>query len=220
MKPVIVPMGGYAASGGYYIAAEARSIFAQETTVTGSIGVVAMIPSFEGMADKLNVQFETVATNRHGTLWSVMEKKTDEQIGIFQDWISMTYETFLGRVAAGRQMSRDEVHAVAQGRVWTGGRALTHGLVDNIGGLEDAIAFAAQEAGLGSTYGLSEHPYPQSMTEMLLESFGTARMGLIEQFGVGKVEAEAAPLLDQWKMLRAQTAEHYLYSYLPGRITW
>lgn len=220
VKPVVVSMGGYAASGGYYISAEARSIFAQETTVTGSIGVVAMIPNLEGMTDKLDIQFETVSTNRHGTLWSIMEGKTGEQTAIFQDWIATTYETFLSRVSAGRGMTRDEADALGQGRVWTGGRAQGLGLVDRIGGLEDAIVFAAQEAGLGEGYGVEELPYPQTMAEMLLESFGSAQAWLDYRLGLGVLAKEVAPLFEQWQLLREASDPRYLYSYLPCRISW
>ena len=220
LKPVVVSMGGYAASGGYYISAQARSIFAQETTVTGSIGVVAMIPSLEEMTGKLAIQFETVATNRHGTLWSIMEKKTDEQIGIFQEWISTTYDIFLARVSEGRNMTPLAAHEVAQGRVWTGVRAQTIGLVDHIGGLEDAVVFAAEEAALGTKFEIIEYPYPQSMTEVLFESLGSAQVGLKERFGLGQLDKEIAPLFDQWRLLLESSDPRHLYSYLPSRISW
>ncbi len=144
-KPVIVSMGDLAASGGYYISTPASYIFAEPTTITGSIGVFGVIP-YTGklFEDKLGVTFDRVQTNKHAVL-SLNRKLTTEEIAIVQKDVNGIYSDFLSKVASGRKMSKTNVHRIARGRVWTGLEAKQIGLVDELGGLYDAISFAAKK---------------------------------------------------------------------------
>lgn len=150
-KKVIVSMGDVAASGGYYVAAPANYIFAEPTTITGSIGVFGVIP-YTGklMEDHLGVTFDRVGTNKHSVL-STNKKLSEEEMSMIQGEVDMIYDDFLDRVATGRGMTKEQVNVIARGRVWTGRDALRIGLVDKLGGLNDAIAYASKTAKLKST---------------------------------------------------------------------
>ena len=145
-KNVIVSMGDVAASGGYYIAAPASKIFAETTTITGSIGVFGVIPYTGAMLEnKLGLSFDEVSTNQHAVL-TTNQKLTEEEYSMVQKEVDYIYDQFLGRVADGRGMTKEEVNTIARGRVWTGKDALRIGLVDTLGGLMEAIDYAASEA--------------------------------------------------------------------------
>ncbi|MBD1428981.1 MULTISPECIES: signal peptide peptidase SppA [Sphingobacterium] len=162
VKPIIVSMGDYAASGGYYIAAAADSIFAEKATLTGSIGVFGVIPNFKGlMNNKLGVKFEDVKTGKFASLMSTPDKPlTEEEKAIIQGEVNNTYQTFMDRVAKGRKMTIAQVDSIGQGRVWTGDQALKIGLVDRIGDLNTAINAAASKGKLSSYY-TKEYPAKQ-----------------------------------------------------------
>jgi protease-4 len=146
-KKVIVSMGDVAASGGYYIAAPASTIFAEPTTITGSIGVFGVIPYTGRMFEnKLGLTFDRIYTHRPG--FSTNRKLTIEEFGVIQQEVDVIYDDFLARVAEGRGMTKERVNVIARGRVWTGKDAKRIGLVDQLGGLQDAIAFAAKGAGV------------------------------------------------------------------------
>ena len=141
-------MGDVAASGGYYIAAPAYKIFAEPTTITGSIGVFGVIPYTGKMFEnKLGLSFDQVATNKHSVV-SINRKLTPEEIAVIQEEVDVIYDEFLDRVSQGRKMTKTQVNRFARGRVWTGSDALKIGLVDKLGGLNDAIKFAVKTAGL------------------------------------------------------------------------
>ncbi len=168
-KPVVVSMGNYAASGGYYISCQADSILAEPNTITGSIGVFGMFPIMQEMFnDRLGIHFDTVATSKFSTAFTGLFPMSEEEKEIFQRSVDSIYEIFLARVAQGRQMTRDQVHAIAQGRVWTGEKAVELGLVDRLGDLDDALEIAAEMAGL-EKYRISEYPGTKSPLEELLE---------------------------------------------------
>lgn len=148
VKKVIVSMGDVAASGGYYISTPAYKVFAQPTTITGSIGVFGMIPYTGKMLEnKLGITFDRVSTNPHAVL-STNRKLTPEELAITQREVDEIYNLFLQRVADGRHKTTKQINVIARGRVWTGSDALKIGLVDKLGGLQDAIAFAAKTAKL------------------------------------------------------------------------
>lgn len=160
-KPVVVSMGGLAASGGYMISAGANCIFAEPTTITGSIGIFGLIPNYSGLVtDKLGVTFDGVKTNRFGDYEEnlVLSKENEPEMQNLQHYVDRGYETFLNIVAQGRNMTRDEVHAIAQGRVWLATDALPIRLVDKIGSLNDAVKKAAELAELGEGYYTSTYP--------------------------------------------------------------
>jgi protease-4 len=149
-KKVIVSMGDVAASGGYYISAPATAIFAEPNTITGSIGVFGVLPYTGKMFErKLGFTFDRVSTHDHQVL-STNRKLTKEELKIIQEEVDKIYDEFLGRVAEGRGMSKDEVNVIARGRVWSGIDAKQIGLVDELGGLQEAIAYAAKHAGIKS----------------------------------------------------------------------
>jgi protease-4 len=147
-KKVIVSMGDVAASGGYYIATPASYIFAEPTTITGSIGVFGLIPYTGKMLEnKLGLSFDRASTNRHAVM-TTNRKLTAEELGIIQSEVDEIYTQFLSRVAEGRKMTEEEVNVYARGRVWTGRDALEIGLIDKLGGLTDAINYAADKASI------------------------------------------------------------------------
>ncbi|MCB9050054.1 MAG: signal peptide peptidase SppA [Lewinellaceae bacterium] len=192
-KKVVVSMGDYAASGGYYISAMADSIFAQPNTLTGSIGVVLAIPdASELLDDKAGIHFDSVKTGPYATGITPFYPLSSGESRLLQKRTDDMYETFLQRVSEGRKLSRDSVHAIAQGRVWTGERALSIGLVDRIGELDDAIASAAGMAELDE-YRLTEYPKVKDPIQQLFEQW----------FGEENVRSNA--------ILKAELGEYYPY---------
>lgn len=147
-KNVYVSMGNYAASGGYYIACNANKIYAEKGTITGSIGVFGMLPNMHKLAEKIGINAEHVQTHENALEYSIFEAPTENFIKVTTESVADFYNTFVERVARGRKMSIEQVDAIAQGRVWSGIQAQQHNLVDEIGGLNEAIGFAAQEYGL------------------------------------------------------------------------
>ncbi len=169
-KPVVISMGGLAASGGYMISAAGSYIFAEPTTITGSIGIYGLIPNFSGLVtDKLGVTFDGVTTNKYGNYETdlVFSNDNQEVISNLQTYIDRGYETFLNIVAQGRTMKRDEVHEIAQGRVWGATDALGIHLVDWIGSLDDAVKKAAELAKIEGDYYTSTYPEKSSWTDQL-----------------------------------------------------
>ena len=173
-KPVVASYGGYAASGGYWISCGSDHVFSDASTLTGSIGVFGLIPSF-GKALKKNVHLNVfeVATHKHGSMASGMNPLDPEEEAAMQENIDSTYEDFISRVARGRNLSVEAVDEIAQGRVWAGGDAIKIGLVDEIGGLKDAIAYAATLASLDN-YRVVEFPAVVPMYDQLLSSMNGA----------------------------------------------
>lgn len=152
-KPVVVSMGGAAASGGYYISCIANWIVAEPTTLTGSIGIFGMFPDMSGLlTEKLGVKFDEVKTNKHGTFGTNARPFSPEEMAYLEKYIDRGYKLFRSRVAMGRKMSEDDVEKIAQGHVWLGQDALKHKLVDQLGGLDDAVKKAAQLAKLDEYY--------------------------------------------------------------------
>lgn len=160
VKPVVVSMGGYAASGGYYMSVPANWIVAEPTTITGSIGIFGMFPDFSGLAsEKLGIKFDEVKTNKNGTFGSTMRPLTPDEMRMLQVYIDRGYTTFKNRVAQGRNLTMAQVEAIAQGHVYTGEDALKIKLVDELGGLDKAVKKAAQLAKVDNYYKVS-YPSP------------------------------------------------------------
>lgn len=192
--PVVASFGNYAASGGYYISCMAHKIYAQPTTLTGSIGVFGVIPSFKGLTDKIGVHVDEVGTNRNSTALSgVFRPMTTYEAAVMQQGIEEIYAGFIGKVAQGRGMTTAQVDSIGQGRVWSGANAIGIGLVDELGGLQQAIAGAADLAGL-SEYSLVEYPKEKSFSEQILELLGdmearSAKAYIGKHFGQTGMEA-------------------------------
>ncbi len=167
-KPVVVSMGDLAASGGYYISCAADRIFAQPNTITGSIGVFGIIPNIQKtFENKLGITVDTVNTNRYSDVGTGFRMVTEYEYNYIQNSVERVYDTFTKRVAEGRKISQADVDSIAQGRVWTGADALKIKLVDELGGLEDALAWAAKKAKL-SDYKLVELPKQKSPFDAIL----------------------------------------------------
>lgn len=167
-KPVVVSMGGYAASGGYYISCGANYIYTEPTTVTGSIGIFGMFADFSGLlTEKLGVKFDEVKTNKHAAFGTIARPFNEEEMALLDQYIGRGYELFRKRVADGRKLSIDAVEEIAQGRVWLGNDALGIKLVDAIGSMDDAVKKAAQLAKL-SEYKTKGYPEPTDWFTQLL----------------------------------------------------
>ena len=168
-KPVVVSMGGYAASGAYYMSAPASWIVAQPTTLTGSIGILAVFPDMSGLVtQKLGVKFDEVKTNRNSTFGNLMARPfNEEETAVMQQYVNRGYQLFRKRVADGRRLPVESVEKIAQGRVWLGADAIGLKLVDQLGGLNDAVAKAAKLAKLSEYYTV-DYPAPSSWIDQLL----------------------------------------------------
>jgi protease-4 len=192
-KPIVVSMGNLAASGGYYIACNANKIYAEPTTITGSIGVYGLIPNIHQFSETIGINAEQVSTNKAPN-YSLFEPMTEDFQQVTQQSIELIYTTFLNRVAVGRNMPVDKVDAIAQGRVWSGKEAVANGLVDELGSLEDAISYAAL---ISNSTDYKTVNYPQfkkewkdafdlmpfmknSKTKLLKEELGEAQYQLYE----------------------------------------
>ena len=170
-KPIVVSMGDYAASGGYYISCDADSIFAQPNTLTGSIGVFSIVPNMQGFfTHKLGVNFDGVKTSPFADAGTITRPLTDAEKRFFQNDVDSIYADFKSRVAEGRKLDPAVVDSIAQGRVWTGQRALALGLVDRIGNIDDAVASVARMAKV-TDYQLREFPEPKSPFDFLFSNY-------------------------------------------------
>ncbi len=169
-KPVVVSMGGYAASGGYYISCAANYIYAEPTTLTGSIGIFGMFPDFSGLLkDKLGVKFDEVKTNKFSAFGTPARPFNEEEMAYLNAYIDRGYKLFRKRVADGRKMKTEAVEAIAQGRVWIGSDALKVKLVDGMGGIDAAVAKAAALAKAGEYHTVS-YPAPPNFIDQLFAS--------------------------------------------------
>lgn len=169
VKPVIVSMGTYAASGGYWIAADGDRIFAEPTTITGSIGVFGLQFDVQKLANNVGLTFDAVKTGKYADAITITRPKSDEELAIFQKMVDWIYGEFVGKVAVARKLKKEDVEEIAQGRVWSGSEAKKLGLVDEIGGLDDAIQYAVKKAGLGKNYRIVEYPQKKELFEALSE---------------------------------------------------
>jgi len=168
-KPLIVSMGDYAASGGYYISCMADSIVAQPNTLTGSIGIFGLIPNIEGLNKKLGLTYDGVKTNKLSDAPSLNRAFNVEEKALLQHYVNNGYELFVKRCADGRDMTTDQIKAIAEGRVWTGEEAIKNGLVDVLGGIDEAVAIAAEKAGLDA-YQIREYPAKEDFATKLMKS--------------------------------------------------
>lgn len=170
-KPLIVSMGNYAASGGYWISAKGDYIFADPTTLTGSIGVFGTFPNMQGLFNhKLGLTFDVVKTNENADFGNFTQPLTPFQYAKLQENVVKTYDEFTLRVAEGRGLRQSYVDSIGQGRVWAGADAIELGLVDQLGDLEDAIAYAVEQAKLGNDYKVSEWPEQKDFFLRVMES--------------------------------------------------
>ena len=170
-KPLVVSMGNVAASGGYYLAVAGDEIYANDMTITGSIGVFATVPNIKGFTDNIGINVQHVETHKNALGYSVFKAPSGDFRASIKDGIEQVYDTFKQRVAAGRDLSLEEVEAIAQGRVWTGRQALENGLVDGLGGMDQALEAAARLAQI-EEYNLSSYPKIEPEFEDFLSAMG------------------------------------------------
>ena len=214
-KPVVVSMGDVAASGGYYIAAGADRILAEPTTITGSIGVFGTVPNISELAGDIGINAEQVETNKNSTEYSLFEPMSPEFRAVVTEGIETTYQTFLQRVADGRSMSLARVDSLAQGRVWSGVQALENGLVDQLGGLDDAIAEAAELAGI-SSFSVRRYPRYKTNFEMLMEDLSGAQERVSENLLENELGEEAFRL---YREIRSASQKRGVQARMPFSIT-
>ncbi|WP_322549701.1 signal peptide peptidase SppA [Flavobacterium psychraquaticum] len=213
VKPVVVSMGNYAASGGYYIAANADRIFAEPNTITGSIGVFGMLPNMNQLGKNIGINAEQVKTHENASGYSVFEPIDENFKGFVLESIEKTYATFLKRVADGRKMTTEQVDVIAQGRVWTGIDAHKLGLVDEIGGLDAAIKYAAK-LGKTTSYRTENYPeYEKSFEDMLANFTGMAMFKTKEQLLKEQLGEEGFQMLEQIKRVKSRKGIQAIMPY-------
>jgi len=174
-KPVIVSMGAYAASGGYWISTAADRIFAQPDTITGSIGVFGLQADVQKLAGNLGVTFDGVKTGKFAGSETITRPKTADELAVAQRLVDWIYDQFVAKVSESRNLTPDRVQEIAQGRVWSGAEAQKLGLVDDLGGLDDALACAAQRAGLSGVYRVREFPRKKEFSDFFHSLLGGGR---------------------------------------------
>ena len=201
-KPFIVSMADVAGSGGYYIAMAADVILAEPGTLTGSIGVVSALPNIHGTLGKLGIKVESISRGKNAAAMSVVAPPEDVNLKIISEYMEKFYWEFVDKVAAGRKMTRDEVHELAQGRVWTGRQAVENGLIDGLGSLADAVEVARIKAGLTDEdrWELVESPEPPDFFEAL--TGGEIRISSMLSRAFGFDTGVETLLLDSMPQLR------------------
>lgn len=213
VKPVVVSMGNYAASGGYYIACNANKIFAENNTITGSIGVFGILPNFSQLATKIGIHVEQVKTHENSANYSPFVPLDEKFKAVTLEGVEHIYRTFVTHVAEGRKMTFAQVDAIAQGRVWTGADAIKIGLVDKIGGLDDAIKEAASLAKI-KTYSTQNFPEYEKNFDDILENLPFAKSK--EAFIKEEIGEENYLVLEQIKRIQTQKG---IQAIMPFTIT-
>ena len=212
-KPVIISMGDIAASGGYWISTYGNRIFAESNTVTGSIGVFGLLMNVQQVANENGITWDVVKTGRFADTQTVSRPKTPQELALIQKIVDQVYSKFLDKVAESRKLPKDKVAQIAQGRVWSGIDAKQLGLVDEIGGLDDAIEYAVKEANLGDDWKLEEYPRFQTLEERLIEEFMGNSSAKTRQ--TDPLMAEFLKLKEDLAMLQAMNDPKGIYARLP-----
>lgn len=225
VKPVIVSMGDLAASGGYWIVTDANRIFAEPNTITGSIGVFGLGINVQELANNNGITWDVVKTARYADSQTISRPKSPQELALQQRSVNRIYNLFLSKVAQGRNLPQAKVAEIAQGRVWSGIAAKEIGLVDEIGGLDAAIGYAAKQAKLGNDWELQEYPEVSSFTERLLGQFADqARTVLGSDYSTSRqlssdpLTAELDKLREEIAILQAMNDPLGVYARLPFTI--
>jgi protease-4 len=213
VKPVVVSMGNYAASGGYYIACNANTIFAENNTITGSIGVFGMLPNFAPLATKIGLHSEQVKTHENAADYSPFLRLDEKFKTVTQESVEQVYKTFVTHVAQGRKMTFTQVDSIAQGRVWSGSEAKKIGLVDKIGGMDDAIKEAATLAKI-KKYNTQNFPEFEKNIDDIFEHLPFAKSK--ESFIKEELGEETYKIMNQIKRIQSQKG---VQAMLPFEIT-
>ncbi|MEC4813625.1 MAG: signal peptide peptidase SppA [Scytonema sp. PMC 1069.18] len=203
-KPVVVSMGDVAASGGYWIATNSSRIFAEPNTITGSIGVFGLLLNAQKLANDNGITWDSVKTGKYADFQTFSRPKSPEELALYQRSVDRIYSLFLNKVAQGRKLPEQKVAEIAQGRVWSGTAAKQVGLVDEIGGLDAAIEYAAKQANLGNNWELQEYPRMGTLEERL---FGRATEEVRTALGVEAAKPqERDPLMAELQKLQQELA--------------
>ncbi|MBW4524570.1 MAG: signal peptide peptidase SppA [Phormidium tanganyikae FI6-MK23] len=213
-KPVIVSMGNVAASGGYWISTYASQIFAEPTTITGSIGVFGRILNVQQVANQNGVTWDVVKTGRFADSRTISRPRTPQELEIVQDSVNRIYNQFLTKVSDSRKLEKSKVAEIAQGRVWSGVQAKSLGLVDQLGGLEDAIRAAAERAKLGDDWQIEEYPKARSFEERLIETLSGASLDQ-SKTAIDPITSEMKRLQTELESLKSMNDPHDVYLRLP-----
>lgn len=211
-KPIIVSMGDYAASGGYYIACEADSILAQPNTLTGSIGIFGTIPNIAGLNKKIGLTYDGVKTNKMSDAIDLNRAFTPDERNLVQSFVNEGYELFVKRCADGRNIPVDELKKIAEGRVWTGEDAVELGLVDALGGLDDAIKIAAEKAGLDK-YMVKSYPEKEDFMTKLLKDMNSELDARLLKKTIGNESYQVLKQIEEVKNMNG------IYALMPFSIT-
>lgn len=212
-KPVVVSMGGYAASGGYYISCAANYIYSEPTTITGSIGIFGMFPDFSGLlTEKLGVKFDEVKTNKHAAFGTIARPFNEEELALLDQYIGRGYELFRKRVADGRKLSVDAVEEIAQGRVWLGNDALGIKLVDAIGSLDDAVKKAAQLAKMDE-FKTESYPEPTDWFTQIMDKTNS------DSYLDEQMRANFGEFYEPFRYLKSINSQSAIQARLPFFIT-
>ncbi len=222
VKPVIISMGSYAASGGYWISAYGDRIFTEAATITGSIGVFGVQFDIEKLAGSVGLTWDRVQVGDKAGMLTAARPKTATELAVFQRMVDQTYDRFLDRVAEGRTLDKRAVHLLAQGRVWSGAEAVRNGLADEIGGLDAAVAHAAEMAGITGTAAVYEFPGTRPFGDVLAEimrggTYPEANLGGLGGLGGGRGPASAMvrQVGEQVRMLDRFNDPRGVYARLP-----
>ncbi|MDB9514566.1 signal peptide peptidase SppA [Kamptonema animale CS-326] len=213
-KPVIVSMGNLAASGGYWISMNANRIFAEPNTITGSIGVFGLLMNAQKLANNNGISWDSVKTGRYADSETISRPKTPQELANIQRVVDRIYDRFTQKVAESRKLPLTKVQEIAQGRVWSGLAAKQLGLVDEIGGIENAIQAAAKQAKLGDNWHLEEYPKRRSLEERILERLSGVRISKPDT-RLDPLTAEFNKFQDELVILRSMNDPHGIYTRLP-----
>lgn len=219
VKPVIVSMGSYAASGGYWISTYGDRIFAEPTTITGSIGVFGVQFDVKKLANDFGITFDSAKTGKFADAITISRPKTPEELAMFQRMVDWIYGQFIAKVSESRKLPRDKVEEIAQGRVWSGTEAKKLGLVDELGGLDAALAYAAQKVNLGTSARIIEYPRPKELMEAIqdLVQKGVPENAHVRSAGLATQLAQR--LESEVKVLREFNDPQGVYARLPMNLS-
>ncbi|MEM1171850.1 MAG: signal peptide peptidase SppA [Cyanobacteria bacterium P01_H01_bin.35] len=213
-KPVIVSMGNIAASGGYWISMNADRIVAEPTTITGSIGVFGVLFNIQEVANENGITWDVVKVGKFADLNTTSRPKTEEELVLIQKMVDSIYKQFIKNVATARNLAKEKVAEIAQGRVWSGADAQELGLVDEIGGIETAIKVAAEKAELGDSWKVEEYPKSRSLEQRIFRSLSGVEVG-IPTTPLDPLTVEFKKLQKELASLRAMNDPYGIYTRLP-----
>jgi protease IV len=215
-KPVVVSMGDIAASGGYWISTYSNKIFAESNTITGSIGVIGINFNYQKLANKNGITWDVVKTSKLADSSTIARPRTPQELAISQQMVNDIYDDFLNKVSESRKLPKQQVAQIAQGRVWSGADAKKIGLVDDIGGLNEAIAYAAQTAKLDRDWELEEYPVVESWEEKLLKQFADSKeVRALQTQSQDPLTTELLKVKAELSALKSFNDPHGVYVRLP-----